>query len=36
MLKITELTNCTNARILRNFVSYVNKAFKIRNELLYR
>ena len=36
MLKFTELINCTNARILRNFGSYVNKAFKLRNELLYR
>jgi len=31
-----ELINCTNARILRNFGSYVNKAFKLRNECLYR
>ena len=36
MLKCTELINCTNARILCNFGSYVNKALKSRKELLYR
>ena len=36
VLTFTELINCTNARMLRNFGSYVNNAFKLRTELLDR
>jgi len=35
MLKIYELINAGNSKVLKNFSVFINKAFELRNSTIY-